>query len=81
MTGPLLVIVEYAPFGNLREFLRDRRPADLNYASSPCQNRNVEHVTEQELISFAFQVARGMDYLASKKVIPSCCAVGRYLIM
>lgn len=61
--GPLYVIVEYAPHGNLKEFLKK------NLAMSEYNSLNTQHVLSQkELISFAYQVARGMNYLASRKV-------------
>ena len=56
--GPLFVVVEYAPNGNLRQFLKDRRPT-REYTTT---------LTLKDLVSFAYQVARGMEYLSSKKV-------------
>lgn len=58
MSGPLFVVVEYAPNGNLRQFLKDRRPT-REYTTT---------LTLKDLVSFAYQVARGMEYLSSKKV-------------
>lgn len=65
--GPLYVLVEYASKGNLRDYLRARRPARLEYwsSSSPVSLASLEIM---ELVSAAYQVARGMAYLASKKV-------------
>lgn len=65
--GPLYVLVEYASKGNLRDYLRARRPAGLEYWSSsrPVSLASLEMM---ELVSAAYQVARGMAYLASKKV-------------
>lgn len=61
--GPLYVIVEYAPNGNLKDFLKK------NLAMADYNSLNTQHVlTEKDLISFAFQVARGMEYLASRRV-------------
>jgi len=65
--GPLYVVVEYASQGNLREFLRTRRPVGLEYWSGP-QRAPLGGPEVRELVSAAYQVARGMDYLASKKV-------------
>lgn len=56
--GPLFVVVEYAPNGNLRQFLKDRRPT-REYTTA---------LTLKDLVSFAYQVARGMEYLSSRKV-------------
>ena len=115
--GPLYVIVEFAPYGNLRDFLRQHRPSSgyeraigqlgctilffisfvlfflkkkdvilmIFYGSrlvGKLGNTSYEHpiefnnggrmsqdtLTHKDLISYAYQVARGMDYLESKKV-------------
>lgn len=61
--GPLYVIVEYAPHGNLKDFLKK------NLAMSDYNSLNTSHLlTQKELTSFAYQVARGMEYLASRRV-------------
>uniref|UniRef100_A0A673M1C2 Fibroblast growth factor receptor n=1 Tax=Sinocyclocheilus rhinocerous TaxID=307959 RepID=A0A673M1C2_9TELE len=66
--GPLYVIVEYASKGNLREYLRARRPHGMEYCYNPDQVP-VESMSIKDLVSCAYQVARGMEYLASKKVL------------
>ena len=64
-TGPPFVIVEYAKYGNLRDHLRERRPPEdektvlLNEQGT---------LSNKDLVSMAYQVARGMEFLASKKV-------------
>lgn len=66
-TGPLYVIVEYASKGNLREYLRARRPAGMEY-SYDIAHVSDEQLTFKDLVSCTYQVARGMEYLASQKV-------------
>lgn len=65
--GPLYVLVEYAAKGNLREYLRARRPPGLDYSFDTCKLPE-EQLTFKDLVSCAYQVARGMEYLASQKV-------------
>ena len=75
--GPLLMVIEYAKFGNLRQFLRDRRPTHGEFidtsteedSSADGEKRTSEEpITLSDLVSFAFQIARGMEYLESNKV-------------
>lgn len=63
ISGPLFVVMEYAANGNLRQFLRSRRPTD-NYSESSGKER----LQLSDLVSFAYQVSRGMAYLEAKKV-------------
>lgn len=67
LSGPLYVVVEYAARGNLREYLRTRRPVGLEYWSGS-RRSSPGGVEVRELVSAAYQVARGMAYLASRKV-------------
>ncbi|KAL6096405.1 fgfr1 [Pungitius sinensis] len=77
--GPLYVVVEYASQGNLREFLRARRPVGLEYWSGPRQ-ATLGRLEVRELVSAAYQVARGMAYLASKKCIHRDLAARNVLV-
>uniref|UniRef100_A0A8D0CHL7 Fibroblast growth factor receptor n=1 Tax=Scleropages formosus TaxID=113540 RepID=A0A8D0CHL7_SCLFO len=77
--GPLYVIVEYAAKGNLREYLRARRPQGMEYCYNPDQEP-LEIMSLKDLVSCAYQVARGMEYLASKKCIHRDLAARNVLV-
>lgn len=71
--------MEFAAYGNLRHFLYDRRPNGPGLSPHYMQPVNVndasqlvEHLSHAHLLSFCHQVARGMDYIASKNV-GACC--------
>ncbi|XP_028414940.1 fibroblast growth factor receptor 2-like [Dendronephthya gigantea] len=75
--GPLLVIVEYAPHGNLREYLRERRPQREEMIPAP-QAEDI--LSLRDFISFSYQVARGMEYLASMRCIHRDLAARNVLV-
>ncbi|XP_006782259.1 fibroblast growth factor receptor 1-A-like isoform X2 [Neolamprologus brichardi] len=77
--GPLYVVVEYAAQGNLREYLRARRPVGAEYWSGSRQ-APLGSLEVRELVSAAYQVARGMAYLASKKCIHRDLAARNVLV-
>ncbi len=56
------MIVEYCCYGNLRQYLRERRPTGPPLPEPP------EKLTLLDLTSYAYQVSKGMEYLAAKKV-------------
>ena len=66
------MVIEYAKYGNLRHYLRDRRPkyGELieNDSSMERRSSDDEVITLSDLVSFAFQISRGMEFLESKKV-------------
>ena len=60
------MVVEFAANGNLRQFLQERRPG-LEYHDE-VDAQSPEQLTIQDLLSFCYQVAKGMEFLSSRKV-------------
>ncbi|XP_036403485.1 fibroblast growth factor receptor 4-like [Megalops cyprinoides] len=77
--GPLYVLVEYASKGSLREYLRARRPPGMDYTFDRTKVPE-EQLTFKDLLSCAYQVARGMEYLASKRCIHRDLAARNVLV-
>lgn len=77
--GPLYVLVEYASKGNLREYLRARRPPGMEY-SYDINRVPEEQMTFKDLVSCTYQLARGMEYLASQKCIHRDLAARNVLV-
>nr|ABG00201.1 FGFR1 [Paracentrotus lividus] len=76
--GPPYVIVEFAHHGNLRDFLRSRRPPE-EYEKSILLTSS-QTLTNKDLMSMAYQVSRGMAFLASKKCIHRDLAARNVLV-
>lgn len=78
--GPLYVVVEFAPHGNLRDFLRDHRPSSGYEPTIGQEPKEKKTLTQKDLVSFAYQVARGMEYLASRRCIHRDLAARNVLV-
>ena len=78
--GEVMLIVEYAKYGNLRDYLRRKRPPGHVLSGSFEQDENddsykqddndelIQSLSTIDLILFCLQIAAGMEYLHSKKV-------------
>ena len=74
----ILVILEYAPHGSLQEFLRGQR--DVYEATWPTTSSDPEiRLNISNLVGYAYQISRGMEYLASKKVMFSYLRIPTFL--
>ncbi|XP_065213912.1 integrin alpha-PS2-like [Planococcus citri] len=71
--GELLIITELAQHGNLRDFLR-------NYLPSSEDELIPNNLTRKTLLLFAQQLAKGMEYLASKRCIHRDLAARNVLV-
>uniref|UniRef100_A0AAQ5Y8H2 receptor protein-tyrosine kinase n=1 Tax=Amphiprion ocellaris TaxID=80972 RepID=A0AAQ5Y8H2_AMPOC len=65
--GPLMVIVEYCKHGNLSSYLKSKRGEYSPYKVN--ESTDDDHLTMEDLISYSFQVAKGMEFLSSRKCI------------
>ncbi|CAH1269118.1 FGFR1 [Branchiostoma lanceolatum] len=65
-SDPVMLIVEYVPNGDLLSFLRkDRTTRNVTYENLHTESRTLQNT---DLISFAWQVSKGMCYLASMQI-------------
>ena len=64
----ILVILEYAPHGSLQKFLRGKRDVYEATWSTTASDPEIR-LNISNLVGYAYQISRGMEYLASKKVV------------
>ena len=79
---PLLAIMEFAQFGNLRDHLRMRR----GYRGLHHVEGRDEHLEDglsislREMLSYAWQVARGMHFLSDRRCVHRDLAARNVLV-
>ena len=65
---PLMVLIEYVPYGDLLGFLRRSRGLNDTYYNDPDVKPQTT-LTSQQLMKFAWEIADGMSFLASNNVM------------
>ena len=73
-----LVILEYAPHGSLLKFLRGKRDVYEATWSTTASDPEIR-LNISNLVGYAYQISRGMEYLASKKVMFSYLRIPTFL--
>ncbi|XP_068685573.1 fibroblast growth factor receptor 3-like [Montipora foliosa] len=76
---PLLVLIEYVPYGDLLDYLRKSRGLHDTYYKDP-DIKPQTSLTSQQLMKFAWQIADGMKYLSSRSIIHRDLAARNVLV-
>ena len=63
----ICVVIEYCPHGNMLQFLRKKREMYDPIWLPPTEDPD-KQFSMTDVVSAAFQVARAMEFLASRKV-------------
>ena len=63
---PLLIVLEYLPYGDLLGYLRKSRGHSDSYNTG--EKKPASKLTAKDLLSFAWMIADGMHFLAKMKV-------------
>lgn len=78
-SDPLMVIIEYVPFGDLLGYLRKSRGLDDTYYNH-LDAKPHTNLTSQQLMKMAWQIADGMSYLSSRNIIHRDLAARNVLV-
>uniref|UniRef100_A0A3Q4ADV3 Tyrosine-protein kinase receptor Tie-1 n=1 Tax=Mola mola TaxID=94237 RepID=A0A3Q4ADV3_MOLML len=75
----LYIAIEYAPYGNLLDFLRKSRVLETDPAFAK-EHGTASTLTSQQLLQFAVDVGTGMHYLSDKQFIHRDLAARNVLV-
>jgi proto-oncogene tyrosine-protein kinase Ret len=62
-----LLIIEYCEYGSLRNYLRMSRKLEVSHVSD--YENNIEPISVKDVLSFAWQISKGMAYLTEIKLV------------
>jgi len=79
LKDPLMVLIEYVPYGDLLGFLRRSRGLNDTYYNDPDVKPQTT-LTSQQLMKFAWEIADGMSFLASNNIIHRDLAARNVLV-
>ncbi|XP_062921093.1 tyrosine-protein kinase receptor Tie-1 isoform X4 [Mobula hypostoma] len=77
--GYLYIAIEYAPYGNLLDFLRKSRVLETDPVFAR-EHGTASTLTSQQLLQFASDVTKGMQYLSEKQFIHRDLAARNVLV-
>ncbi|KAL9964653.1 hypothetical protein ACROYT_G028327 [Oculina patagonica] len=78
-TDPVMVITEYVPYGDLLGYLRKSRGLNDTYYKDP-DIKPQSSLSPKQLFSFAWDIANGMEFLSSKKIVHRDLAARNVLV-
>lgn len=76
LPGYLYIAIEYAPYGNLLDFLRKSRVLETDPAFAR-EHGTASTLSSRQLLRFASDAANGMQYLSEKQVCVCTCTCVR----
>ncbi|XP_029209536.2 tyrosine-protein kinase SRK3-like isoform X2 [Acropora millepora] len=79
INDPVLVIIEYVPYGDLLGYLRKSRGLNDNYFNDP-DIKPQTSLSSLQLMLMSWQIADGMSYLSSRKIIHRDLAARNILV-
>ena len=66
--GPVCIIMEFAENGSLRDYLRQSRGIVRPVPNNEYV-KEIQILSPKELLTFAWQIAKGMEYLSGMKLV------------